>query len=170
MTAKGKDASGHLTPSELGELYPTPKTYDDLEKEAAERQELFRERRTKIPAFKIALYGTILFVTAAYYASTIELLLMFGGVIITVLGYIVWAILLLFAIKWIRYTRSIFYEYDSTAMLFWIFYVLLMALPLAALTYGWVKNPWPEYTILALSAYNFVIIYLFAKIFLHTRR
>ena len=160
------DEQPPLTPEQLGDLYPTPKTYDEQEKETADRQELFKARRTRLPAFKVALFGTLLFAAVAYYATTVELLWMMADITVTAFSYLIWVVLLLFLVKWVRYTANIFYEYSSPMLAFWLIYGVLIGLGV----YAWQRGLWlAHYDIrwlFMLSGLQFVTCYILAKVFI----
>lgn len=164
MAGKGKDKKA-IKPDELGELYPTPKTYDEIQADTEARQEHFDTLRTKFAAFKIAFFGGLLFAATAYYSSSVETLWMIPDIAIIAFSYAVWAILLLFAIKWLRYTANIFYEYSSPMLAFWIVYGVVMG----AALFAWKQGLWISHTdyrwIGILTATHFIVTYLGAKIF-----
>lgn len=164
MVTKGNESEVSLTPDQLGELYPTPKTYDEQEQATHERQQLFKARRTRLPAFKIALFGTLLFTAIAYYATMVELLWMMADVTTTAFSYAIWVVLLLFAIKWLRYTANIFYEYSSPMLAFWIVYGVAMGLGV----FAWQKGMGLEHSdvrwLPLLVTLQFVTCYILAKL------
>lgn len=166
MVAKGSDNEASLTPDQLGELYPTPKTYDEQEQATHDRQELFKARRTRLPAFKIALFGAILFAAIAYYSINVELLWMMGDLAVTSFSYAVWFILFLFTVKWLRYTANIFYEYSSPMLAFWIIYGAVMG----GAIFAWQKGIWLAHNDIRwfalLIALQFSVCYILAKLFI----
>jgi hypothetical protein len=159
-----------LTPEQLGELYPTPKTYDEIQADTEARQEYYDTIRTRVPAFKIAFFGTILFAAIAYYASSIELLWMVPDMYVIGFSYAVWAVLFLFLIKWLRYTANIFYEYASPMLVFWIIYALCMGGAL----FAWRNSMWlpmhDQRWLLVLIGVHFVVCYISAKICVRKNR
>lgn len=163
MATKGKTKTP-LKPEELGGLYPSPKTNEEREAETEARQEYFDTIRTRMAAFKIAFFGSILCAPVAYYAVSVEALWLIGSLPIIIFSYVVWAILGLFVFKWIRYTANIFYEYSRSPLVFWILYIVTMA----AVIYAWHQGIWlatsSYYWIGVLAAVQFVITYLSAKL------
>lgn len=155
-----------LTPDKLGELYPTPKTYDEKTEETDERQELFKARRTRLAAFKIALFGSLLFAAIVYYAHTVEILWMMADITTTAFSYAIWLVLFLFAIKWLRYTANIFYEYSSPMLAFWIMYGVLMGF----CVFAWQRGLWVGHSDIRwlpiLIAAQFIVSYIAAKLFI----
>lgn len=164
MVARSTQSKKPLQPDELGALYPTPKTYDDIQADTEARQEYYDTLRTKFAAFKIAFFGTILFAPTAYYASNVEMLWQVADVAVIAFSYGVWLILFLFAIKWLRYTANIFYEYSSPIFAFWILYTVGMA----AALFAWQQGLWlasTDYRWLGvLTGTHYVISYVAAKV------
>lgn len=166
MAAKRSSSKPPLKPSQLGDLYPTPKTYDEHQQDTKDREAIYDARRTKLAAFKIALFGTLLFAAAAYYAISAELLWAVSDTTITAMAYALWFVLFLFAIKWLRYTANIFYEYASRMAGFWVSYAIIMSLAF----FAWQQGIWlAQHDIrwlAILTGLQFVATYLAAKLFI----
>lgn len=167
--AKKGHATTPLKPEELGGLYPSPKTLEEREVETEARQEYFDTIRTRMAAFKIAFFGSILCAPVAYYAVSVEALWTIGSMPIIIFSYVVWAIMGMFALKWIRYTANIFYEYSRSPIVFWALYITAMG----AAIYAWHQGLWlasnSYYWIGVLAAVQFIVPYISAKLLIRHR-
>lgn len=164
MKAKSKATGEPLQPRDLGELYPTPKTYDEIQQDTEDRQALLKTYRTRMPAFKIAFFGSILAAAVAIYAATFQVLWLVGDMAAVFFSFAVWIILLLFAVKWLRYTINIFYEYASPVLAFWIVYVVVMTGALLTWRYGPFLSNGDRLWLAILPGVQFICTYITAKI------
>ncbi len=90
--------------SKLGELYPTPKTYDELQQERDEARAIRRARMPKYPKVVAAGIAAALiggFLPVAYYAGTL-LVSGIAGVSLSFLLAIIYVCLAYFGTKKIR--------------------------------------------------------------------
>lgn len=126
MVSQNVQRQHPLRPDEFGTLYPTPKTYDDIQKATDERQKRFEQLRTHFPALKVSFFGTVLFTAIFYYLRDIQPIQIAISVPLRIVSYAVWVFIVLLAIKWLRYAGRVCYEYSGTFSIFVICYVLGM--------------------------------------------
>lgn len=112
----------------MKELYPTPKTYDELEAQR-KKQELLREKkRVTYPSVKISLFGAVFAVGLTYFLSFFERL--WAGASIAGVSWSFCCMILLLAgfSLWCRYVSGIFYYTDKSAVAFVCIYGFLTLL------------------------------------------
>lgn len=116
---------------DLSKLYPTPKTFDEIYKEKAEREEMFMERLPKHVAKGGAIYSLcFLFPLILLLAKIRELWFTYQlfGITISFL----FVIMIFFIGKgFIAYISRTFYAYDIATGVFWLIYIMILGATLA---------------------------------------
>lgn len=109
----------------LGELYPSPRTYDQKKSSELLRQRMNTRRLAKYPSSYIAAYGSIVVgLTLIYFKNLDEIWLGSGGgggTMSTVFfSFLIAMVIFFLTYAWIRYVINTFYALGRGTPLFWI--------------------------------------------------
>jgi len=142
--------------SDLQDMYPTPKTYDQKIKELSHQNEMFKSRLPKYPSIQIALISSLIFSAVLLLIQNVESVMTFGGdmagnMMNTFAFFGAGMILAACAIAWVKYTNTIFDSYGGSLSLFWVTYGIVIFM----LTGGWLGH----FSILVLAGLNFAAVY-----------
>ncbi len=154
--------------SRLARLYPKPKTYEQKKQDDKLLQQTYRRQWPKYPYLNIATYGSLVFGLIIWFTQNIKTWWFgngdFGLVMSTVFfSFAIWLILAVSFIVWINYVNKQFSYFGGMIRLFWLIYIILIALLLTLWQNGWI---W-EYTnilwVPALAILHFIVMFLSAR-------
>lgn len=154
--------------SELANLYPTPKTYDQRQQDTLSRQKLYRRRLPKYPHVNIATYGASVFGCIILFAQNVSSWWAGDenkGVTMS-LVFLSFAIVLVLAasfILWVNYTIKLFSYFEGATKLFWLIYAILVSILLAIWANGWILAYTDAIWLLLLTTVYFLIVLVSAR-------
>lgn len=120
-----KDTERYQDPSNLGELYPVPKTFEELEQMDADREALYKKRRPRKPRIKIAAFSSILLIGALLLSVNLEGMWFFGQLVGVTLSFIILMALFFLGWAWYSYAFNVFYAYVRPFQFFLFMFLLL---------------------------------------------
>lgn len=142
--------------SDLGELYPKAKTYQDHQADSKQREHLRKQRLPARPGIKIALPASLLFAAVMWFIQNLGAMWQTGNMSPVFFSFLLWVILIGLAVLWAKNTNDIFYQFNRPAALFWIIFGIT-AFVLAATISLWQPGGTPIYSIVATSIVLFII-------------
>lgn len=154
--------------SHLAQLYPRPKTYEQKEQDNKSLRQAYRRQWPKYPYLNISAYGSAIFGLIIWFSQNIKTWWFgngdFGLVMSTVFfSFAIWFILAFSFIAWINYVNKQFSYFGGTIRLFWLIYIILIAILLTLWQSGWI---W-EYTnilwVPVLAILHFIAMLLISK-------
>jgi magnesium-transporting ATPase (P-type) len=155
--------------SRLGQLYPQPKTYEQIKQESNKRQVTFRSRWPKYPYLNIAAYGSAVFGLMTWFGQGLNnwwLGSNNGGATMSAVffSFAIWIVLAVLVMAWVRYVNSLFSYFGGPIWLFWIIYAVVVAVLVTVSVYGVMQGYAPILWSL------FVIVIHFGIVLFGTRR
>lgn len=155
--------------SDLGKLYPTPKTYDQRLKDELERNKIFRRRLPKYPSIQIAVLGSIIFGLAVLFIQSIEQTTEqlrqsdsgMANVMLTVFFSFTLSLAVLgLAFLWVRHVIYMFDVFGGRMRLFWVVYGTILFFIMGAWLSGWLGKSSDAFWIPLLVGVHFIILFL----------
>lgn len=157
--------SDHVDRSQLAQLYPKPKTYDQRKQDDQRRQALYRRYWPKYPYLNIAAYGSVILGLVIWFVQSLNAWWYSGGEDrgITMsnifFSFLLGLGLAFLIIAWVRYINKQFSHFGGSMRLFWLVYGSMSTVMLLLWLSGWL---W-EYTnivwIVGLSVLHFTIVF-----------
>ena len=154
--------------SHLAKLYPKPKTYEQNNQDRKLLQQAYRRQWPKYPYLNISAYGSAVFGLIIWFSQNIKTWWFgngdFGLVMSTVFfSFAIWFVIAFSFIAWINYVNKQFSYFGGMIRLFWLIYIISIALLLTLWQSGWI---W-EYTnilwVPVLAILHFIVMFLNAK-------
>jgi len=120
----------------LGELYPSPRTYDQKKSTELLRQRMYAHRLPKYPSFYIAAYGSVIVGMILIYFKNLDETWFSSsdrGITMSIVffSFLIGMIILSLTYAWIRYVINIFYPLGRSTRLFWIANGILLTVLIA---------------------------------------
>lgn len=142
----------------LQELYPTPKTPEQINQDVSALQESYAKKRPKYPILMSALFASIIFYVALLLFRNLKILWFSGGIVGVSFSFLVMIGLLVAVYFCITYIRDIFYVYDRPIALFTITYSAVSFLLFGGTLSGWLGNIGGSMQLLLVAVIHFLIM------------
>ena len=111
------DSKTRLDRSNLAQLYPSAKTYQQRRDDDRHQQEMRQKRLPKYPTLRIAVYGSISLGLVAALVLNIERLWMNDSITPVFLSFAAFIGLIFTVFAWVKYCLYIGYVYDNLKVL-----------------------------------------------------
>lgn len=156
--------------SDLSDLYPAPKTYEQIKQGEALLQKSYRRRLPKRPHVTIAGYGAIVFAGIVVFAQNITNWwtpeLGENKAITVSLVFFSFALLIVLAalfVVWVNYTMKLFSHFEGATKPFWLIYGVSVAILLTVWLNGWVSAYTDTVWLLVLPVIYFFVVLIGAR-------
>jgi hypothetical protein len=155
----GPDRSG------LGQLYPQPKTYEQIKQDSKQRQVSYRKHWPKYPHVAIAAYGSVVFGLLIWFASGLNnswFSSSNSGLTISSVffSFAIWLVLAVFIIVWVHYVNAQFSYFGGSIRLFWILYIVIMAALIIVWQSGWMWDYTHSMWVPVLTALHMIMVFI----------
>jgi len=154
--------------SNLTRLYPNPKTYEQKKQDEKLLQKSYRHQWPKYPYLNISTYGSTIFGLIIWFSQNIKTWWFgngdFGLVMSTVFfSFAIWLIVAFSFIAWINYVNKQFSYFGGMTRLFWLIYIILIALLLTLWQSGWIWGYTNTLWVPVLAILHFIVMLLSAR-------
>ncbi|GEM_PF-4725308 len=125
--------------TDIAELYPHAKTYEEL-RDIEKKRSLLREQRLPKHAYIIiSVYGSVLSAVILVLAINISNLWRDGNIGLIFFSFLAWLVVYALLFTFIRYTNNSFNAYSKSSTSYWLGYSILGAVEISALSVGLLK-------------------------------
>lgn len=159
--------------SDLGRLYPVPKTYEQYKEDDARRVELYKKRLPKYPIFYISFFGSLCFGLIALFLQNLGLVWTGsaggGGMAVIFFSFAIWLGLYWALLSWIRYVNKSLYMLLGRVRAFWSLYGACIFILLLFWLNGFLLPATHILWIPILATAHLLITLLASSLFLRTR-
>lgn len=170
----GLNDPGEINRSKLSALYPSPKSYEERQKDDELREALYRRRWPKHPSLSISVYGTFTVGVFLWFIQNIATWWFSGtsGAVVMSIVFFTSAICLVVLglfFAWARYVNKMFSYFGGLQVLFWIIYTTITGVLFSISLSGWMWEHSDFIWIFVFGVFQFIFTMLIAKVTLDNR-
>lgn len=159
-TLKNIQTSFNTDRSDLGKLYPDEKTYEQVQQDNVQRQEMYKARLPKYVQLKLSAFGALAVGATALFLQNLEKLWMTGSSGMIFLSFAVALVLFFGVYAWVVYTNRRFYVFGKSPQVFWISYGVAMTVAVCIWTSGWVLSAAHLLWVPILMTFQFLVTFV----------